>query len=270
MYVDFKKVLTVTALILLGIVIGIFGTKSYLKYKEPKQTITVTGSGEVDAQTDQANISAQVSNTASTQDAAEAANKKDVEALKKKLNELGIPETRITQSSYAQPMYREYSGESQGMMAPDIYPYPTKSLNPTAITNLNITLDSVKNVDKVVATITGHPNTQIQSTYYSLSHRQEWEKKAKEEALKDAREQIEQIAKTNKLKVGKLVYLKDMNEVGIYPVTLEKRMMAPNEAPGMEIQPEEPTNTGVAEDNTYYGEQTVKITASYQARYELY
>jgi uncharacterized protein YggE len=153
------------------------------------------------------------------------------------------------------------------------YGPPTGTSIPTAITNLTIALDSVKNVDKVISAISANPNTQIQNTYYSLGHRKEWEKKAKEEALKDAREQIEQIAKTNKLKVGKLVSLKDMDQVGIYPVIMEKRMIEPDYANDLGVespQQEEPTRTGAVEENMFYGEQTVKITASYQAVYELY
>lgn len=271
MYVDFKKILATLALLVLGATLGIIGVKKYDSFKAPKQTITVIGSAEVDAQTDQANISVQVKNTAATQELAQTANKKDVDSLKKKLLELGIPETRITQSSYSPIVYRESASSDVSGMMP--YRPPTGTSTPTVITTLTIALDSVKNVDKVIASISENPNTQIQNTYYSLGHRKEWEKKAKEEALKDAREQIEQIAKTNKLKVGKLVSLKDMDQVGLYPVTMEKRMIEPDYSNdlGMEApQAEEPTRSGAVEDNMFYGEQTVKITASYQAIYELY
>ncbi len=266
MYIDFKRVLSVTAILVVGALLGVVGVLTYQRLKAPKQIITVTGSAEVDAQTDQVNISIQVKNTGTTQEAAQTANKKDVDTLKKTLADFGIPESRITQSTYSQVGYREMDT----MMAPpDFRPYPTTATTPTAVTNLSIVLDSIENIDTVIAAISANPNTQITSTYYSLNNQKEWESKAKEEALKDARRQIEQIAKTNKLKVGKLTYLRDLNEGGgIYPMPVyEKNLM---ETQDSSSSSDEPTETGVAEENMFYGEQTVKITASYQARYELY
>ncbi len=265
MYIDFKRVLSVTAILVVGVLLGIAGVLTYQRLKAPKQLITVTGSAEVDAQTDQVNISVQVKNTGTTQEAAQTANKKDVDSLKKTLADLGIPESRITQSTYSQAFY----GETDAMMAPpDFRPYPTTATVPTVVTNLSIVLNSIENIDAVIAAISKSPNAQITSTYYSLNNQKEWEAKAKEEALKDARRQIEQIAKTNKLKVGKLTYLRDLNDGGgVYPMpAYDKGVM---ESKGTSSS-DEPTETGVAEENMFYGEQTVKITASYQARYELY
>lgn len=268
MYIDIKRVLSVTAVLVAGALLGIIGLLTYQKTKAPKQSITVIGKAEVDAQTDQANISVQVKNTGATLDAAQAANKKDVDALKKSLAKLGVPESRITQSTYSQTVYEGKSGAEE-MMAPDFRPWPTGTATPTAVTSLSVILDSLENIGEVVAVISENPNTQVSNTFYSLNHRQEWESKAKEAALKDARQQIEKIAKTNKLKVGKLTDLKDMSMGGDYqvsPMYREKNTMSPDDAPLLE----EPTNTGVVEDNVFYSEQSVKITAAYQARYELY
>jgi uncharacterized protein YggE len=268
MYIDIKKILSLTTILAVGALLGIIGLLTYQKAKAPKQLITVTGSAEVDAVTDQANISVQVKNTGTTQEAAQTANKKDVDTLKKALAKLGVPESRITQSTYSQPAYIELD-QAEGMIAPDFMPRPKETTTPTAVTSLSIVLDSLENIGEVLSVISENPNTQVSNTYYSLNHRQDWESKAKEAALKDARDQIEKIAKTNKLKVGKLTYLKDLNDGGDYeilPMYREKGAMSPDDSSSLE----EPTNTGVVEDNVFYSEQSVKITASYQARYELY
>lgn len=92
-----------------------------------------------------------------------------------------------------------------------------------------------------------------------------WESKAKEEALKDARNQIEVAAKINRLKVGKLVTLTDVNSIPSSPPGIRPMM----------LKGEEPTSIGTfvqdkITENIFYSEQTVKISSSYNATYELY
>jgi hypothetical protein len=60
MYIDFKKILSVLALLVIGAVIGITGFKLICNFKEPKQTVSVVGTGEIDATTDQATITIQL------------------------------------------------------------------------------------------------------------------------------------------------------------------------------------------------------------------
>lgn len=260
MYIDFKKVLRVVLLLTAGAVLGISVLLLVQRSKSPKQIVTVTGTAELDAETDQATINIQVKTTGPTLAAAETLNKNDVAALKKILSELGIPESRINMSSYTQS-YRE------GMTMSDIRPQPAPT-TPTAITNLNVILTPIADIEKVIESVSSNPNTQVTNTYYSLNNKKNWESKAKEAALKDARTQIESVAKINNLRVGKLVSLQDMGDPQNYPMPLyERKTMMPGSASG-----EEPVDTGVMEDgdNVYYGEQTVKITATFKARYELY
>ncbi len=250
-----KNVVRIGLLILIGIVVGIGISSLYQKLKAPKQTVSVVGQGEVDATTDQVNIDIQVKNTAPTQEAAQNENKKDVDSLKSALKKLGIPESRITQSSFAPPVY---ANDTQGGPSTNIIirpPAPTTT--PTDTTNFTVVLDNLKNINNVFSTINSNPNTQITNTYYSIKDRQGWETKAKEAALKDARNQVETIAKINHLKVGRLISISDQNIL----------------LPVKGIQPMMKTLTegaNSANNNAYYGEQTVKINASYNAVYELY
>ena len=97
--------------------------------------------------------------------------------------------------------------------------------------------------------INANPNTSITNTYYSLNNWKAWETKAKEEALRDARAQVETIAKINHLRVGKLMTVEDGDNPRPYP---------------MELKPQ------TTDNSANYGEQTEKIISSYTTTYKLY
>ena len=264
MYIDFKKIFSVLALLAIGVGIGIAGTKLAQRYQAPKQTVSVVGTGEIDATTDQATISIQITTISTTYEKAQEKNKKDVDNLKLELTKLGIPESRITTSSYSPPIIQneppssvDYieGGVPGGEMMP-IYKRPDTS--PTVTTNLTLTLDPIKNIEKVYDVVSKNTSALITNTYYSLKNRKTWESKAKEEALKDARDQVESIAKINRLRVRKLLTIEDSNNPRPYPITLDA------------MEGQEATKEETATNNVYYSEQTVKITSSYTATYELY
>lgn len=238
-----KKVLTVVVLIFVGALIGIYSTLTYQKIKGPKQTITVVGTGEVDATTDQATISIQVTN------------KDDADKLKTALLKLGIPESRITQNS-SYPIVNDNE-----VLQPEIMMYPRP--RPTTGIMFTLVLDNLKEIEKVFIVINDSPNTKITNTYYSLNNQKVWETKAKEMALQDARSQAESAAKINHLKVGKLVSLTE----GYSPGPLYEPMMKNDAEPGA-------ANFGndqsVEQTGVTYSEQTVKINAQYTVQYELY
>ncbi|MCL4364627.1 SIMPL domain-containing protein [Patescibacteria group bacterium] len=246
MYLNPKSVFKTVALIALGIAIGIGLMKLQEQYKAPKQTVTITGNGQVEATTDQATISIQ------------ATNKDAAQKLKSALLSLGIPESRITQTSYNPPVYDSSSAGPEVMM----YPRPW----PTAVPSINfvVVIDSLKNIEKVFSTINSVANTQITNTYYSVSNEKTWQNKAKEAALEDARRQVESIAKINNLKVGKLLSVTD-NSGPIF-----RPMLKGTAADQQSTLQKGQANPSTPTDNVYYGEQTVKISASYQAEYELY
>lgn len=271
MYINFKKVLSVLALLILGAVIGITGVKIVENYQEPKQTVSVVGTGEIDATTDQATITIELKNVSTTYEKAQEENKKNVDKLKSDLVKLGIPESRVTISSYSPPVFRNLQPEADSKMM--IRP-PTSTL-PSVTTDLTLILDPIKNIEKVYEVVSKNVNAQITNSYFSLKNMKTWESKAKEEALKDTRSQIESIAKINHLKVGKLLSLEDSNNPRPYPMPLEA---ASDESSGMMKYAQTESNTQEAlpiknqseSDNVYYTEQSVKITASYTATYELY
>lgn len=269
MYIDFKKIFSVLALLAIGVGIGIAGTKLIQRYQAPKQTVSVIGTGEIDATTDQATISIQIKSTSTTYEKAQEKNKKDVDNLKLELTKLGIPESRIMTSSYSPPIIQnELPSVPGGEMMP-IYKRPDTS--PIVTTNLTLILDPIKNIEKIYDVVSKNTSAQITNTYYSLKNRKTWESKAKEEALKDARDQVESIAKINRLRVRKLLTIEDSNNPRPYPITLDAmegqviNVEDQSLSAGREATKEETTA-----NNVYYSEQTVKITSSYTATYELY
>lgn len=267
MYIDFKKILSVLALLILGAVIGITGLKLIQNFQEPKQTVSVVGTGEIDATTDQATITIQLKSISTTYEKAQEENKNDVDKLKSDLVKLGIPESRITISSYSPPVFRILQPETDSKMMIR----PPTSTQPTVTTDLTLILDPIKNIEKVYEVVSKNVNAQITNSYFSLKNRKTWESKAKEEALKDTRTQIESIAKINHLKVGKLLSLEDTYNPRPFPLPMEatsgdsSSMMkeAQFDSGAQEALPNE-------DENIYYNEQSVKITASYTATYELY
>lgn len=270
MYIDFKKVLFVVFLLLIGAGIGIAGIKLIQRYQAPKQTVSVVGSGEVDAVTNQVTISIQIKTDSTTYEKAQNENKKDVEKLKSELTKIGVPESRITTSSYSQPIFRT-SPSVDLMIAPEgkMMPNRPPDTTPSVTTSLTLVLDPIKDVEKVFEVISKNSNAQITNTYYSLKNRKTWESKAKEDALKDARSQVESIAKINRLKVGKLLSIEDVNNPKPYPMALKAMNgRATGEDQSVSVQNESAPQ--VEDNNVYYSEQTVKITSSYTATYELY
>lgn len=268
MYLDFKKIIKVLLFVILGIVIGVAGVKITDRLIAP-QTASVIGFGEVDATTDQATISIEVKNTSTTQKKAQEENKKDSKQLKDALIKLGIPESRITQSSFTPPfIYGTEESPAQFDQGMRRMPPIDPNNNLTATTNFTVVLDSLKNIQNVYSVITANPNTRITDTYYSLNNRKNWESKAKEIALKDARSQIESIAKINHLRVGKLISLTDTySSQPFFEQTFKGEEMLNAEG----AQPDQVTAEKQAQpENVYYSEQTIKITASYDASYELY
>lgn len=267
MYIDFKKNLSVLAFLAVGIVIGVVGVRLFQRYQAPEQTVSVIGTGEIDVAPDQANINIQIKNTSTTYEKAQAENKKDVDNLKSELTKLGIPESRITISSYSPPIMVQSTDSlaiPEGKMMPS---YRRPDTNSTVTTNLTLVLDPIKNIEKVYDAVSKNTNAQITNSYYSLKNRKTWESKAKEEALKDARSQIESVAKINKLRVGKLLSLEDSNNPRPYPVTM--KTIINRESPASPNINDQPVSS--AQDaNVYYSEQSVKITSSFTATYELY
>jgi len=268
MFINFKKIFSVLLVLVIGVGIGVGTTKLIQRYQEPKQTVSVVGTGEVDATTDQANITIQIKTVSTTYEKAQLENKTDVDNLKSELTKLGIPESRITVSSYSQPILSGLEPEFNTIEYPELkmMPRPPVNNSPTVTTDLNLVINPIKNIEKIFDLVSKNTNAQITNTYYSLKNRKTYESKAKEEAVKDARVQVESVAKINHLRVGKLVSLEDNNNPRPYMMELKTT----DNSSGNDITQSALAIQETDEANTFYSEQSVKITSSYTATYELY
>lgn len=255
----FKKVIYFILVFILGGIIGALVTLLVQKINGPKQTVNITGLGVIEAPADAAMIGFTIQNTSWSQDQAEKDNKKEVQTIKEKLTGLGIPESRITQSTYnigPLPML-PVQGSPPTIInrdLPESMPFPISTKNLTATTNLAISVDTIKNIDSIFTVINESTNAKITSTDYTLKNTSPYEAKAREKALQDARSQVESIAKINKLQVGKLLSLTNTGTSG--PVYKQAMMGSSGQSN---------LNTSVS-----YGEKTINISATFNVTYELY
>jgi uncharacterized protein YggE len=236
---------------LAGALIGVACLLLVQYIKGPKQTVSVVGTGVVEATADQANLNIQISNTSLSLQAAQEATKKDVLELKSALQKLNIPPSQITENSYenAPPMPYELTVDS---IAPS-RPLVTQGES-TAYTDLNLTLTSISGIEKVFAAVNSQKHAKLAFTNYSLVSAAKYQDGAREKALKNARAQVESIAKINKLHVGKLVSIADTNSA-----------VGPMQTKGMMMN----ATLGGGEQVTY-GEKTIPVETSFKAIYELY
>lgn len=246
-----RRIMPSLFIFLMGVALGIGGILSYQSLKGTKQSVSVVGEGTVEAVADQVSISVQVSNTAATAELAMTETKKDVQTLKTKLKQLGVPDTQIEENSYesATPPYPLQAQPMETVMR-----YPSKEN--TSYTQLTLNLSSIKNSDAVLSAINSVPHAKITNTYYSLKSSKKYDFGAREEALKDARLQVESIARINNLRVGKLISLTDS--------------LRPNPMPLMRDEQVVSTSSLSSSKTHTYEDKTIPVTASFRAVYELY
>lgn len=251
-----KNLLYTAGLFILGIIIGVGGTLLVQHIRGPKQTVTVTGQGVVEAPADQADINVTIQTTSWSQDQAQKDNKEEVQDLRDKLISLGIPESRIIQSSYNAiplPMMVPDQAVPPGIINGNMpLPLPGGSKDLNVSTSLSITLDNLQGIDRIFTAINASPDAKITNSYYSLKSTAPYEAQAREKALQDTRNQVESIARINNLHVGKLLWINNISN----PIPMYK-----DAAGGV-------GRTSVT-NSVSYGEKTINVTASFNAQYEL-
>lgn len=249
---SFRKLLPFLVLVVIGVAIGIGGTLFTQYLRGPKQTVNIVGEGNMEVTADQVTLTATVTNSSWSQSQAEIDNKKDVQEVKDKLITLGIPESRITTSSnWMMPF-----SDSMPVPVPEmIQKIPLLSGNQSVTANLNITLDTIKSIDKVFAAINEVSTAKINGTNYSLKNPSSYQSQVRQKALEDARKQVESIAIINHLHVGKLLSISN----GYNPVPMMKGAAQ-----------FESGSTPLSNTNVTYGEKTIPLSATYNVSYELY
>ncbi len=253
----FRKLLPFLVLVVIGIVVGIGGTLFIQYLRGPKQTVNIVGEGNMEVTADQVTLTATITNSSWSQSQAATDNKKDIQELKDKLIALGIPESRITTSSNSIMPFSDIMPVPQIIqpMPPLSGNAPKNIGNQPVTTNLNITLDTIKGIDKLFAAINEVSTAKINGTNYSLKNPSSYQSQVRQKALEDARKQVESIAKINHLHVDKLLSISN----GYNPVPIMKG------ATQFESGSAPSSNTNVT-----YGEKTIPLSVTYNVSYELY
>lgn len=201
-----------------------------------KQTVTITGTGTIDIPADQALIYARINIAANTEKLASDGVKKTTETLKKALLAMGLSEAELTigYPYIAPPVGNTKPSIPNPPPLPPMYydqTFPaieTKSSSPTVLgistpsdayldsyigsNNIDITIPKNKFslAEKIIKLINDTPDAVSDGKpFYQIKNVSPYINQAREKALLDAKEQVEKIASINKLKVKKVLSIRE-------------------------------------------------------------
>lgn len=226
-----------------------------------ENTISVTGKAEVDATPDIASFSFSVQETAKTTEAAQEVISEKVDTILKGLKEVGIAEKDIKTQSYTMsPKYEwvrvDQKQQDVGIDGTVYFPgNDRKQVQVGFDVRQNVEV-KVRNFDMVPATLSLLGNTGVQDLQgpnFEIDKPDALEEKARAEAIKDAKEKAQRLAKDLDVRIGKVVSFSE-NDGGYYPQPYyAKNMMARQDsADGSAPAPQLPTG-----ENTISSEVTI-------------
>ena len=173
---------------------------------KPLETITVTAEGKTQVVPNVAKITTTIETQNQNLDTARAQNQQKVATFVDKLKALGVDEKDIkTENIAAGPRY-----EIQ------IYPGP-KPIGNAVSTSLEITIRDFSKTDAIIATLTQNgaanlygPNLTVDDTTLDSA-----KSKARENAVNNARQKAQELAKLSNRKLGKVITIKEQGDFGV-------------------------------------------------------
>jgi len=196
-------------------------------------TITVTGEGQISAIPDQVMLSAGVTTTASTADAALGENARKMNAVFAALKSLGISDRAMQTSNFS--VSPQYSNNSDNQR---ITGYQVSN-------QVDVALDDPKRLGSCIDALVASGANQINSVNYTLRDSAPLMTKARQAAMTDARQRAETLAQAGGANVGQVLSITEGSTGSVRPVMYRAVAMA---APS-------PTPTAA-------GEQSVSVTVS--------
>lgn len=206
------KTTTVVAIIFIALFLyGTFGASLPLYINQTttnkNDLFTVTGTGEVTAKPDIAEVSFGVATTGSSvvevQNQSNEAINKVIAAVKA----LGISDKDIKTTNYnINPQYGR-EGDSKLMMMPEPIP-PTPDQDITGYNmnvNVLVKVRDLNKVNQVVDTATTNGANQIGGVSFTVDNPEKYQKEARELAVADAKRQANELANAAGIQLGKIV-----------------------------------------------------------------
>lgn len=223
-----KEWLYIIASFFIGVFLSSIVLMSQLSPKDTqKQTVTITGTGTIDIPADQAVVYGRINTVASTEKQALAEVIKTTEIIKKGLLALGVSEAEM---NIGTPYVSPPAGDVKPMLpdVPVIYNKEAVSTGERVLgismpstayqnsyvgaNNIDITLSKNKFAlaEKVAKFINDTENAASDGKpFYQIKTVSPYLSQAREKALLDAKEQVDNIAKINKLQVKKVISIKE-------------------------------------------------------------
>ena len=158
---------------------------------ETKNTITVSGKGEIYAKPDLASVSFSVKNEAKQVSEAMKENTEEMNAVISFMKEQGIEEKDLKTTSF--DIYPRYEYQR---IETELYPYPPgkRVLIGYEITqSLQVKIRDLAKVGSILQGATDKGNILVGALQFTVDKQEEFKAKAREEAIKSAKEKAEEI-----------------------------------------------------------------------------
>jgi len=221
-------VLIVLALFLLVKTYGALKTNTFIGQDIiARNTISVTGEGEVSAVPDIANFSFSVKEEAKTVEEAQIKATEKMNKALNFLNEVGINESEIKTTGYSiYPRYEWWSKEVQCLVAPCPPVDRQRILVAYEVSqNISVELKDIDNAGKVLAGIGSLEVTNVSGLNFDIDEKDKLKREARQIAIDEAKSKAKELAKDLGVKLVRIVSYSsdDGNHRYAYPM-MEKSM----------------------------------------------
>ena len=182
----------------------------------PQRLITITGSGEVSAAPDQAELSAGVVSQARTAAAALADNSRKMNAVFAAIRKLGVPDKAIQTSNFSvSPQYPPYNSKEE------------RRITGYQVSNtVTVKLDDLKKLGPALDALVSAGANQINNVGFSIRDPKPLLAKAREAAVKDATEEARTYASAAGVSLGPIQSISESGGTGPRPMIRAMAMEA--------------------------------------------
>lgn len=199
-----------------------------------QRTVSVTGSGLVNAQPDEAIVVLGVQTDAQTAKQAMAENSTQMQAVLDALHSANITSVDIqTQGLQLMPRYVEPTPLPQNQAQPQATPQ-NRIAGYTATNTVQVTVRNLNNLGSVLDQVVSAGSNSIQSISFDVSNQTQALDQARETAMKDALHKAQQLASLSNVKLGTVI---SINESSTNPIPYQANLAMAKSAGAVPISP---------------------------------